>query len=286
MSRCKDVVGVTWSSEGGEPALRTAGWRSTGGEPYELLAGRRCLTQEILGMRFEASPEAFARPNLFLASSVAETVIEMSGASAKDVVWDAFSGQGMLSLPLLQARGCRYLVAIDRSQPALEALRHNFKLNNLDAKLEVLREDLGSPAFLRALMSRVLSSAGSQDKDYSPARIDENSGEGEGKHYLPVNLPRELPLPDILLADPGRNGMPKAFRRMLFELQVPRLVYVGMGKPLLRDVTLLARRGYALKKVVPFDAQPHSARFEVAVLLEWYGQPSDHDSEFRWEDDE
>ena len=50
----------------------------------------------------------------------------------------------------------------------------------------------------------------------------------------------------ILLADPGRNGMPKAFRRQLLELKVPKLLYCSSGRSFLRDVAYLTKRGYRL----------------------------------------
>ena len=35
------------------------------------------------------SPEAFFRPNIFLAEALVETVLELAGASDHDVIWDA-----------------------------------------------------------------------------------------------------------------------------------------------------------------------------------------------------
>jgi len=77
--------------------------------------------------------------------------------------------------------------------------------------------------------------------------------------------------PDVLLCDPGRNGMPKAFRRILFDLQVPTLIYISSGRALLRDCTLLTRRGYSLERLLPLDSHPHNARLEVIAQLKWRG---------------
>ena len=64
----------------------------------------------------------------------------------------------------------------------------------------------------------------------------------------PAILPNSVSPAGILLADPGRNGMPKAFRRQLLELQVPKLLYISSGRAFLRDVAYLTtKRGYRLK---------------------------------------
>ncbi|CAE8612949.1 unnamed protein product, partial [Polarella glacialis] len=297
MSRCKDVVGVTWSDEGGEPASRLAGWRSLGREPQKLLAGRGHLTQHVLGVSLEAAPEAFSRPNQLLADAVASKVVEFSKAGPEDIVWDTFCGQGSLSLPLLLARGCRQLVAFDRSEPAILSLRRNTALHNLEAKVQVVQEDLGSPAFLRALAARLPEPLErlpgrrrefhrKEDKEDSEDEDDddvEDSGarhRGKGQLVAGSSLPASMPRPDVLLADPGRNGLPKAFRRYIFDLQVPRLVYIGSGKAFLRDITLLVRRGYELQEVASFDSHPHNARLEVVASLQWNGVPE----ELEWEE--
>lgn len=41
------------------------------------------------GIGLMLSPEAFFRPNIFLAEALVETVLELAGASDHDVIWDA-----------------------------------------------------------------------------------------------------------------------------------------------------------------------------------------------------
>ena len=65
--------------------------------------------------------------------------------------------------------------------------------------------------------------------------------------------------------------MPKAFRRFAAMLRAPTIVYLGSGRPFLRDVVLLCRRGYELQSIVPFDSQPHSPRLELMARLEYCG---------------
>merc|ERR1719203_97167 len=80
-----------------------------------------------------------------------------------------------------------------------------------------------------------------------------------------------LPRPDVLICDPGRNGMPKPFRRFLSELRAPVVIFIGSSRPFLRDCVLLGRRGYELQVVAPFDSYPHTARFEMVAKFQWRG---------------
>ena len=41
------------------------------------------------GMKLHISPEAFFRPNIFLAEKMNETLLDMSNVRPTDVVWDA-----------------------------------------------------------------------------------------------------------------------------------------------------------------------------------------------------
>ncbi|CAJ1400825.1 unnamed protein product [Effrenium voratum] len=227
----ESLKGVTWSKEGGE-GERSPGWRAVGQQSHELLAGRPYLLYDFLDMQLHLSPEAFLRPNIFLAEEVAKSALEMSGACEGDMVWDAFSGQGLLSLPLLRL-GCRVL-ALDRSLPALQAVLRHAQLAAPGQDARIFCGDLGVPAFLQRLAA---------------------AARGEP--------------PKILLVDPGRNGMPKVFRRFLLELQAPRLLFLSGGRVMARDLAWLLKRGYQLHSLKAFDLQPHSAKLSVLAKLEW-----------------
>lgn len=249
---CVDVVGVTWSIEGGEPVERSPGWRSHGSTQQTLLAGRSHLVHYVSSLPFESSPEAFCRPNLFLLDEVLRRVEELC-AGGTGTLWDAFCGQGFLAFFLLARQRCSMVVAIDRSAPALNALERNLCTHGFRGQAHIVCADLGSPAELRALSTR-LPSAASEDiaADLPVARTRSVQGPAAGgvQHWdartridkkcswdgvaCADSSPGDsLPPPDILLADPGRNGMPK--------------------------------------EIAPFDSHPHSSRFELAARLQWRG---------------
>eukprot|EP00927_Polykrikos_kofoidii_P061247 TRINITY_DN56105_c0_g1_i1.p1 TRINITY_DN56105_c0_g1~~TRINITY_DN56105_c0_g1_i1.p1 ORF type:complete len:664 (+),score=104.36 TRINITY_DN56105_c0_g1_i1:66-2057(+) len=263
---CSDVVGVTWNATGAGQQAPAPGWRSTYMEQQALLHGRPFLVQSHCGERFEAVPDAFIPPNLFLADTISRCVIELSEVRPTDTVWDAFCGQGFLSV--LLAQRCERLVAFDRSEPGLTALRANLQARGLwdERRVNLRLLDLGSPAVLREVFGAFGCAVSTVQSDDDEDEEDDHDvanfspvvgGDGSIVHG-----------PDVLVVDPGRNGLPKAFRRFLYQLRPRIIVYIGDGRPLLRDVKLLTRRGgYDLAVVAPFDSHPHTARLDVVAQL-------------------
>lgn len=285
VSGCQEIVGVTLSIVGGEGKgdEHDTGWRHTGRQRHELLAGRAHALQDLCSLSMQVAGEGFVRPNLLLAEELHRTALDFADVRPNQVVWDAFCGQGALSL--LLAQRCRHLVAMDRSQPALASLLGNLRLHKLAGKATFWCLDLGSPASLRELAARVHDEGlaawpgGPEDAwpaDGAASGAVSSQGAGSAPPADPgdrdwLETPRILSRPDVLLMDPGRNGLPKAFRRLLYSLQVPKLVYISSGKPLFRDCVLLERRGYEVVALKSFDFYPHTARLETVAELRWRG---------------
>ncbi|CAL1147575.1 unnamed protein product [Cladocopium goreaui] len=269
MKTLPQLVGVTWSKEGGETTVQSPSWRSFGLRPQELLAGRPFLLCDLMGLQLKLSPEAFFRPNLFLTDAVLGQVLEMAQLDAEteasEVLWDTFCGQGLFTLAFRHRHPQLRVVSIDRSGPALQQLQLNLDNHGLE-DVDVVQGDLGVPAFLHRLTAAsdletsVVGEAAENESEDEPE-------EAEALGRVHESLPETLPAPSILLADPGRNGMPKAFRRQLLELKVPKLLYISSGRAFLRDVAYLTtKRGYRLQDVRCFDLQPHTAKFEACPL--------------------
>ena len=73
---------------------------------------------------------------------------------------------------------------------------------------------------------------------------------------------------DRILLDPGRLGA-QALCGQLGKLGAQKIVYVSCNAPtLIRDVKLLQKQGYQLKKAGMMDMFPHTTHFEAMVLLE------------------
>ncbi|CAK9062556.1 unnamed protein product [Durusdinium trenchii] len=280
MQNAPRLVGVTWSTEG-EESLKSPGWRSVGQQSHKVLAGRSYLMHDVVGMKLKISSEAFFRPNIFLAETLIQTVLEMSAVQPGDVVWDTFCGQGLFTSAFLQMHRDLQMVCIDRSLPALQKLQQNLAEWGHASSAEVLHGDLGIPAYLHRLTAALPDQhrKGELDEADEAHEADLNFEDEVEEADIPFHdtpfqekVPASLPAPQILLVDPGRNGMPKPFRRHLLDLEVARVVYISSGRALLRDLAYLTSRGYKLEEIKCFDLQPHTAKsLEVVAHLEWTG---------------
>lgn len=73
---------------------------------------------------------------------------------------------------------------------------------------------------------------------------------------------------DRILLDPGRLGAAELCKQ-LGQLDAQKIVYVSCNAAtLIRDIKLLQKQGYQLKKAGAMDMFPHTTHLEVMVLLE------------------
>jgi len=82
------------------------------------------------------------------------------------------------------------------------------------------------------------------------------------------NLAREGANFDVAVLDPPRAGCDAKVLRVLTNLKVPRIVYVGCNPAsLARDLKLLAELGYRLEEAQPVDMFPQTSHVETVVLM-------------------
>ena len=73
---------------------------------------------------------------------------------------------------------------------------------------------------------------------------------------------------DVVFMDPPRAGSDEAFLTALLQMAPQRIVYVSCNpETLSRDVAVLVRGGYKVKKVQPVDMFPHTEHIETVGLL-------------------
>lgn len=73
---------------------------------------------------------------------------------------------------------------------------------------------------------------------------------------------------DVVFTDPPRTGSDRRFLESLARLGPKRVVYISCGiESLERDLLLLKKLGYGVKKIQPVDMFPHTKHVECVVLL-------------------
>ncbi|MDO5382166.1 MAG: 23S rRNA (uracil(1939)-C(5))-methyltransferase RlmD [Eubacteriales bacterium] len=74
---------------------------------------------------------------------------------------------------------------------------------------------------------------------------------------------------DVVFMDPPRSGSSKEFLDSLGIIKPKRIVYISCNpETQRRDVEVLMKYGYEVKKMVPFDMFPHTEHVECVTLLQ------------------
>ena len=86
---------------------------------------------------------------------------------------------------------------------------------------------------------------------------------------LLTELAREKQKIDVVITDPPRAGCSKEFLQSLLALAPKRVVYVSCNpETLARDLFVLSKNGYRIKKVQPVDMFPGTSHVECVVMLD------------------
>jgi 23S rRNA (uracil1939-C5)-methyltransferase len=102
---------------------------SHGGDTTTL-AGIDMLDEELAGLRFRISPEAFFQTNTEMAERLYELAADYAGLAGRERVYDIYCGIGTLSLVL--ALRAAEVWAVDIAEPAIADAISNARLNEID----------------------------------------------------------------------------------------------------------------------------------------------------------
>jgi 23S rRNA (uracil1939-C5)-methyltransferase len=73
---------------------------------------------------------------------------------------------------------------------------------------------------------------------------------------------------DVVITDPPRAGCSMKFLKSLIELSPKRVVYISCNpETLARDLNVLVKSGYRVKKIQGVDMFPHTNHIECVVAL-------------------
>ena len=75
--------------------------------------------------------------------------------------------------------------------------------------------------------------------------------------------------PDVVFMDPPRSGSDERFLRSLIKCGPRRVVYISCNiETQKRDMEILIKGGYKVKKIQPVDMFPYTNHVESVALLE------------------
>lgn len=207
---------------------RGTGNRVLAGQMIPLTSDRQ-VEVTLGGFRFMAGPNTFLQVNYPVAEALYTAAVSWCGKDPQAMALDLCCGSGTMTLPL--SRHFSQVTGVEIVEEAVAAARDNAALNAV-----------ANADFIAADLKKVIGS------------LVKNDG-------LPVRA---------VIADPARVGLGAENCRALGRLRGSvRLAVIFCGlKALARDLPLLMKSGFRLRRVRGFDMFPGSMGVETLVCLE------------------
>lgn len=201
--------------------------------PYQVWKGKGVITESLGSYRYQISPTSFFQTHTAQAERMYTVVKEWiakllpEGRSQFDCIYDLYTGTG--SIAIFISALAKKIVGIEYVASAVEDAQRNIALNELGTSFHFI--------------------AGDMKKMLTPELVEK-----EGK-------------PEVIVADPPRQGMDKKVVERILEMAPPYLLYISC-KPATqaRDVHLLSD-AYEVEKIQPIDMFPQTAHVENIALL-------------------
>lgn len=204
------------------------------GDSYETLWGQGYITDYIGKVKYQISPLSFYQVNPVQTEKLYSLALEYAGLKGEETVWDLYCGIGTISLFLAQK--AKQVYGVEIVPQAIEDAKNNAKINGIEnAEFYAGKSEDILPRYYA---------------DYA------KSHGGENAHA------------DVIVVDPPRKGCEESLLRTMTEMQPGRIVYVSCDSATLaRDLKVLCKNGYELRRVRAVDQFPMSVHVECVVLM-------------------
>lgn len=195
--------------------------------------GQREMEETIEGVRYRVSPASFFQVNSEMVGRIFRFLAPGVAKGAKIV--DLYCGAGTFAI-FFAARGAQ-VVGIEENPAAVREARENADLNEVHGRVRFVE-----------------------------GRVEGAVAHAEGR--------KALSEAEIVFLDPPRKGSDEATLDAIASAGVPNLWYLSCNPATLaRDLAYLAKRGYQLGVVQPFDMFPQTGHVETLVTLHKHDAP-------------
>ena len=103
---------------------------TTRGGDTEVVTGREHIEEELLGLRFRISPDAFFQTNTEMAERLYRAAADLAGLSGRELVLDLYCGIGTIALAL--ALDAREVYGVEVVERAVADAIDNARINGID----------------------------------------------------------------------------------------------------------------------------------------------------------
>lgn len=198
------------------------------GKTFVTLWGRDYMEDELCGLRFRLSPDAFYQVNRKGAELLYGKAVELADLRGDELLMDLYCGTGTIGLCM--ARSVRRVVGVEIVPSAVECARENAARNGVE-NAEFFCADA-------SCAENILAASGGKCPDV------------------------------VVLDPPRKGCSRELIACLANNLSVPKIVYVSCDPDTLaRDCAYFAELGYAMGDVQPVDMFPRTGHVESVVCL-------------------
>lgn len=199
---------------------------------FKHLGGFKKLRGEMLGVKFELSPNSFFQVNSEITNKIYKQVCDEINPNSSSVVLDLYSGIGITSC-VFGLTGAK-VVSIESVPDAVNDAKNIIKLNGLENNI--------TPYLGRC--------------EQLITKINFNKIVG-GKADVSV------------FVDPPRIGCVKTVLDKILELSPNKILYLSCNpETLARDLSVLVKGDYQIKSITPYDMFPQTNHIETLAVLD------------------
>ena len=205
------------------------------GRKMQYVWGQREMEETIEGVRYRVSPASFFQVNSEMVGQIFRFLAP--GLAPDRTIVDLYCGAGTFAI-FFASRGAR-VVGIEENPAAVREARENAALNKVEDRVQFVE-----------------------------GRVEGAVANKDGKKALDEAA--------IVFLDPPRKGSDEATLDAIATAGVPNLWYLSCNPATLaRDIAYLAKRGYVLGVVQPFDMFPQTGHVETLATLHKPGTAND-----------
>jgi len=196
---------------------------------YEIVShGSGFIYDFISKFKFRISSNSFFQTNTSQAEKLFSVATDFAEFTGNEIVYDLYSGSG--TIPIIISSRVKQIYGFESVLSSIDDAKINLELNGV--------------------------------KNFLPMMADLN------KSFLQIIDEKNLPRPDVIIADPPRSGMNPITIKDILKLKPNRIVYISCNPATqARDIKLLCESEYRLIKLCPVDMFPHTYHIENVSLL-------------------
>ena len=194
-----------------------------------FIAGEEKIREELCGLEFEISRDAFFQPNPYSAEKLYAKAVEFVDLQEGESALDLFCGTGTIAQILAKKYPESRIVGVEIVESAVA-----------DAKKNAERNGLKNVTFACADVRKWL-------KEHFHSTVKETSNE-------------------VIVVDPPRAGIIRKSLERIIGRAPGRIVYVSCNpSTLARDTEILMEAGYRIDKFALVDQFPHTSHIEAVA---------------------